>query len=289
MASIAAAKHGEHVMMRRLALLFCLLLLALGPLTALLAQQKPKRVALVIGNDKYLGSEANPKGLAPLENPVRDARAVAELLRKHKFDEVLDSHDVDHNKFTQLIRRFSRLAEGADTALVFYAGHGMEVVEKGDYYNVLAPTDAEIDCDRREHDNTIRLDEIMKATRGAANQIIILDACRNNPFPRCRSKRGEAARGGGFRSAELKTQVNETILLAYSTAQKSVADDGKPGEHSPFDGKALWPALGQGADRRLTLLPLLFGHALHSLLDLAWRRSSHPMNFISSARRNSGP
>ncbi len=220
-------------MLRRLVLLFCSLQLALDPFAAVLAQQ-PKRVALVIGNEKYLGSDAYPKGLTPLNNPVRAARAVAELLRKHKFDEVLEAHDLDHNKFTQLIRQFSRLAEGADTALVFYTGHGMEVVERGDYYNVLAPTDAAIDCDRRDHDNTIRLDEITNAARGSDNQIFIFDASRNNPFQRCKSKRGDAARGSGFRAAELKAQVGQAILLAYSTAQKSVADDGKLGEHSPF-------------------------------------------------------
>jgi len=110
----------------------------------------------------------------------------------------------------------------------------MEVVEKDDLTNTLAPIDAEIDCETREHFNTIKLDDLTRAARGATNQIVILDACRNNPFPRCPIKRGNESRGYGFRSAELRAVRGEAILLTYSTAQKPFANDGQPGEHSPF-------------------------------------------------------
>jgi uncharacterized caspase-like protein len=172
--------------MRRLAIILSAFVFAVLGAGVPVAQQSTvgKRIALVIGNDAYVGGDANPRGLMKLANPVRDARAVAALLKQHGF-EVIEGYDLDYDSFGRLVASFSRAVNGANTALVFYGGHGMEVVEKDDLINVLAPTNAEIDCETRAHTKTIGLDQITRATRGAANQIIILDACRNNPFPNC--------------------------------------------------------------------------------------------------------
>ena len=222
-------------MWARAALLVSVCLLALGPLSSVLAQPKPKRVALVIGNDAYDGA-TSPKGLTKLDNPVRDAHAIAVLLEKHGFA-VTSGYDLDRDRFARMLQGFARTAAGADTALVFYAGHGMEVIDPNqlDIFNVLAPTNAEIDCETLAHFNTVKLDEITAALRGVKNQIVILDACRNNPFPggRCQ-QRGEETRSHGFRAPDVKKRRGEAMLIAYSTAQKSFARDGAPGSHSPF-------------------------------------------------------
>jgi WD40 repeat protein len=253
------------VAMRRLMNVFvalgCFWLTAALSTAPLSAEEAPpkKRVALVIGNDAYLGGgekdDAKSKHLGKLANPVRDARAVAALLKRHGFA-VTEDYDLDYSGFRRVLRRFSNEATGADTALVFYAGHGMEVVEKDDVLNVLAPIDAEIDCETRDHFNTVALTEITKAIRGVKNQIVILDACRDNPFPNC-PVRSAGTRGYGFRAADLaKARRGEAILLAYSTAQKSVARDGAPGDHSPFARELLavlgdsphahfWPLMNQ--------------------------------------------
>jgi chemotaxis protein MotB len=245
---------GEPTMWRRVAIALVACGSGLCTGTVLAQQSGPKtRVALIIGNSSYNGGAANPKGLARLANPARDARAIAGLLKQHGFD-VSEGYDLDRDRFARLLAQFSRQTSTAHTALVFYAGHGMEVIEKDDLVNVLAPINAEIECETRDHFNTIKLDDIMRAIRGVPNQMVILDACRNNPFPQCPAKRGNAARSFGFRAVDLTARRGEAILLAYSTAQKAFADDGRPGENSPF-AKELLAVLRENP--RTQFLPLM--------------------------------
>ena len=93
-----------------------------------------KRVALIIGNSDY-------KNLSSLGNPVADAKAIAAALKQHGF-EVSENYNLDRADLLDALESFQREAQGAEVALVYYAGHGMEVDGK----NVVAPTDMEIDC-----------------------------------------------------------------------------------------------------------------------------------------------
>jgi WD40 repeat protein len=187
---------------------------------------KKKRVALVIGIDRYTKLE-------PLKNPVRDATAFAELLRQHGFDVTL-LENPDRDTFERELKVFRRKVAGADTAVLLYSGHGMEVTDKGNAYDVIAPADAEIDCDQEEHFRTIKLDELVGYTRGATNQIVFIDACRNIAFKNCRRVRGDGLRGGGFRGFKPVPAKGEKLLVTYATGQRAFADDGPAGEHSPF-------------------------------------------------------
>src|SRR5262245_25829668 len=131
-----------RIMLQRIAIAAALVLsVACGGSIAQQAAPK-KRVALVIGIDKY-------SQLARLENPGLDAKAMAELLGKHGYD-VSAHYDLDRDAFERALSNFADKAEGAETALVFYSGHGMEIIDRNDTFNVLAPTDAQIDCDTRK-------------------------------------------------------------------------------------------------------------------------------------------
>jgi hypothetical protein len=200
----------------------------LGISSAAFAQQTPpkKRVALVIGIDKYAS-------LVQLDNPVLDAKAMAELLGAHGYD-VSAHYDLNRDDFERALSRFSKKAEGAETALVFYAGHGMEIIDKNNTFNVLAPTDVEIDCDAREAFRFVKLEELFHTIEGVPNQVVIVDACREIAFRSCPVKRGaRPTRGFGFRGY-LPEAKGEAILVAYSTGQKALASDGEKGQHSPF-------------------------------------------------------
>jgi uncharacterized caspase-like protein len=185
---------------------------------AAFAQQpvQNKRVALVIGVGQYTNLQA-------LKNPVRDATAFAELLGKHGFDVTLKT-DLDRDNFERELKAFRRRVVVADTAVLFFAGHGMEVTDKGDAYDVVAPADAEIDCDQEEHFRTIRLEEMVGFTRGAPNQIVFIDACRNIAFKNCRRVRGDGLRGGGFRGFKPVPGKGEKLLLTYATGQRALME-----------------------------------------------------------------
>src|SRR5262245_23458843 len=195
------------------------------------AQETPKkkRVALVIGIDKYAS-------LAKLDNPALDAKAMAELLTAHGYD-VSDHYDLNRDDFERALLRFSKKAQGADTALVYYAGHGMEIIDRNtdDTFNVLAPSDAEIDCDAREAIKFVRLEDLFRTVKRVPNQVIMVDACREIAFQRCPASRGaNATRGYGLRGFVPAAERGQAILVAYSTGQKALARDGTPGQHSPF-------------------------------------------------------
>lgn len=184
------------------------------------AQPRPgKRVALVIGNSAYVN-------LTALENPARDARAVAALLRKHGF-QVLDGYDLDRNGLLDLLEAFRRdYADGASETLVFYAGHGM-AVERDD---VLAPVDMSFDCVKRTALRTVKLEELHKALGDAPRQAVVLDACRNDAFKGCRA----AGAGEGFRGLSRDAAAGVQQLTVNSTLTGKVAADGAGGAHSPF-------------------------------------------------------
>jgi uncharacterized caspase-like protein len=130
--------------------------------------------------------------LSSLDNPVPDAKAVAATLKAHRFD-VSENYDLTRADLLDALKRFEREAQGAEVALVYYAGHGMEVDGK----NVVAPTDMEIECENKTTIRSVALDQLFAAAGPAPQQIVLLDACRNNPFPQCPTRGANS--GSGFR------------------------------------------------------------------------------------------
>lgn len=130
-----------------------------------------RRAALVIGNFEY---QFVPK----LVNAQNDARAIAALLREEKF-EVDEHHNVGNSELRRVVRSFFSKTRDADIAVVFFAGHGIEV----DGSNYLIPVDARLRTDLDVEDEAVSLDRIMQVLEPARRlRLVILDACRDNPF-----------------------------------------------------------------------------------------------------------
>ena len=180
-----------------------------------------KRVALVIGNSAY-------RNVAPLTNPANDAAAIAAMFRQAQFDVVALHGNLGNVEMRRSLREFSDQARGADIAVVYFAGHGIEI----DGVNYLIPVDATIERDTDAYDEAIALDRILQAVEPAKQlRLVILDACRDNPFAK-KMRRMLAVRtiGRGLASVE-PSQPN--TLVAYAAKGGSTASDGG-GKNSPF-------------------------------------------------------
>ena len=151
-----------------------------------------RRIALVIGNSAY-------KNAPPLPNPVKDAQAIAEGFRKAGFDVVRAFNDLGYLEFSRVIRQFEDDAAEADIAVIYYAGHGLEVHGT----NFLVPIDAKLESTGAADDEAITLERLKKSI-GEAKQLrlIILDACRDNPFSTA-MKRTIASRSVGRGLAQI--------------------------------------------------------------------------------------
>jgi hypothetical protein len=181
------------------------------------------RVALVIGNGKYVNADA-------LRNPPNDARAVAKALSDIGFD-VTFGQDLERTPMERLVRDFLRKAASANVAILFYAGHALQV----DGRNYLLPIDTKLETASDLNYETIKLDDILDGLNDPARaNVIILDACRDNPLTR-----SFVARLGASRSAAVSTglaaysTLGTGTLIAFSTAPGQVALDGD-GANSPF-------------------------------------------------------
>ncbi len=180
-----------------------------------------KRVALVIGNSAY-------EHVAELANPKNDAEAVAASLQSLGF-EVVSGFDLDRIGLEQAVREFSKASRGAKLTLFYYAGHGLQVGGQ----NYLIPVDAEL-ADEADLDfQTVSMNAVLRSMeRERRTNLIILDACRDNPLAK------NLARSMGTRSsnigrglAPLETGVG--TLISFSTQPGNVALDGD-GANSPF-------------------------------------------------------
>jgi uncharacterized caspase-like protein len=182
-----------------------------------------KKVALVVGNAAYAE--------APLRNPVNDARAIARQLRGKGF-EVLLRENVTKAQFTDAVADFGEKLAAGDTALFFFAGHGIQVQGR----NYLLPVDARITSEQRVRLEAMDVEAVLDQTAAARASVsmMILDACRNNPF-----ERRFRSTGGGL------AQINapEGTLIAYATAPGKVAADGE-GSNGLYT-QALLKALGE--------------------------------------------
>jgi hypothetical protein len=222
-------------MMRRVSLLFFAVVLLLA--TSLDAHAF-KRVALVVGNSAY-------QNAARLPNPARDASSIAEMFRNAGFDVVALQQDVGNLDFKRAVRRFEEAAIDADVAVVFYAGHGLEIGG----VNYMIPVDAKLASDFDAPDEAIPLDRIIDAVTSARQlRLVILDACRDNPFVANMARR-VASRSISAGLAKVEPSTADT-LIAYAAKAGSTAADGT-GEHSPYTTALLHNLMLPGVDIRL--------------------------------------
>jgi len=222
-------------MIRLLIVLVFTLMLTLGAERAL---AEGKRVALVVGVSAY-------ETVPPLPNAVNDSGAMAELFRKAGFDVVTARTDVSNLEFKRAIREFEDAVTDADIAVVFYAGHGIEIRD----VNYLIPTDAKLLNERDAEDEAITLDRLITAIEPAKRlRLVILDACRDNPFA-SKMKRRVATRAVTAGLAKVEPEMSDT-LIAYAAKDKSVAADGD-GKNSPYTTALLKHLTEPGLDIRL--------------------------------------
>jgi uncharacterized caspase-like protein len=177
-----------------------------------------ERVALVVGNSTY-------EHVPALDNPINDAKLMAETLRGLGFTLVGDAAQLNLDKaaFDKAVQDFGTKLQGADVGLFYYAGHGVQV--RG--ANYLVPINAnptrEADVDFQMLDAALVLRQMEGA--GTRLNLVILDACRNNPF----GGRGLRASGGGL----AQMQAPEGTLISYATQPGNVAQDGTD-SNSPY-------------------------------------------------------
>lgn len=197
-----------------------------------------KRVALVVGMSKY-------KEVPRLANPARDADAIANLFRRAGFDVVDSERDLTIADLRRVIREFAEAARDADIAVVYYAGHGIEM----DGNNYLIPTDAKLLSDFDVQDETMSLDRVLRAIDPAKRlKLVILDACRDNPFSKT-MKRSIATRAIGRGLAEIEPAASDT-LIAFAAKAGAVASDGD-GQNSPFATALVKHLTEPGLDLRI--------------------------------------
>lgn len=184
-----------------------------------------RRVALVIGNSAYTA-------VPPLANPQRDAKGVSAALKRLGF-EVVEGYDLRMDEMTGMVREFAQKLDGAKAGLVYYAGHGIAVGDE----NYLIPVDAslrsEADLDFRAVNVQLVLRQMQRDERV---NILILDACRDNPFATQLAARSRAVTRG---LTAIETQSASGILIAFATDPRATALDGERDGNSPFTGALL--------------------------------------------------
>ncbi|WP_079539903.1 caspase family protein [Bradyrhizobium lablabi] len=180
-----------------------------------------KRVALVLANSAY-------QNVPQLSNPANDGALIAATLKEAGFDVVDSRHDMPALEMRRALRDFADSARDADIAVIYYAGHGMEV----DGTNYLIPVDAKLERDTDVFDEALSLDRILVAAEPAKQlRLVILDACRDNPFAKS-MKKTVALRSIGRGLAQIEPTSPNT-LIAYSAKAGSTAMDGDA-KNSPF-------------------------------------------------------
>jgi formylglycine-generating enzyme required for sulfatase activity/uncharacterized caspase-like protein len=183
------------------------------PGTMTMSQGSEHRVALVVGNAAYRGS--------PLRNPVSDARAMRAKLKSLGF-EVVYFENLQTKQVGSALREFRNLIRPGSVALFFYAGHGLQV--RGENY--LPTVDAELSSEEDVPNQSLNLASVLNTMEDskASVNLVLLDACRNNPYAR------------NFRSAPrglARVQAPSGTLIHYATRPGSVAEDGS-GSHGTY-------------------------------------------------------
>ncbi|CAG0977487.1 hypothetical protein RHIZO_01551 [Rhizobiaceae bacterium] len=195
-------------------------------------------VALIIGQSAY-------EHLPPLANPESDARAIEDLFDRLGFDTV-DARNADARKLRRTLERFAEDAEGADVAIVYYAGHGIEAGGE----NYLVPVDADLSALDAAGERLVPVSDYLAALQEIVPvTIVLLDACRDNPFPAGAMVRREPAATpvpvgasglgetrGAVRLAAAPAKPAETLgsVISFAAAPGRAALDGDPGANSPY-------------------------------------------------------
>ncbi|WP_040620127.1 caspase family protein [Rhodovulum sp. PH10] len=221
------------------------------------------RMALVIGNSAY-------RAVPALPNPANDARAMAKLLGEAGF-EVTEAPDLTQEGMRRAIGTFAAklaAAGGEPVALVYYAGHGVQI----DGENFLVPVDARIEREADVTFQAVRLTDLMNALAAipSKTRIVMLDACRNNPF----SAIGKVT-GRGLAIVDAPAGS----IVSYSTAPGAEAEDGS-GTHSPYTAALLEVAKNPGVPIEQALKRVRW--AVHEATDgrqTPWESSSLTANF----------
>ena len=181
------------------------------------------RVAFVVGNGAY-------KHADPLPNPTIDAKAMARLLRNAGF-EVVEGTDLAREAMTTRLREFATKTQGSEIAVFFYAGHGMSVNGK----NYLIPVDADLKSEADVVFTAIDVDVTLDQTMSDAKvKLVLLDACRDNPFAAKIRSMKSSTRAVTVQSGLAEMKSGEGTLIAFATSPGQVALDGEKGSNSPF-------------------------------------------------------
>jgi hypothetical protein len=182
-----------------------------------------KRVALVIGNGAY-------QNAVRLDNAVFDARAVAESFRKLGF-QVVDGYDLNIDQMRAKVSEFSAALSDSRSAVIYYAGHGISVDEE----NYLVPTDIVLKSPTDLDLNAISVSLLLKQMkRDERVNVVILDACRDNPFAAVLAKQKTRALVVERGLTPIDGDLARGTLIAFASDPKSSALDGPTGAHSPF-------------------------------------------------------
>jgi uncharacterized caspase-like protein len=204
------------------------------------AARADKRIALVVGNSQY-------QNVVPLSNPVNDAAAIADMFKKAGFNVIDSRRDLGNAEMRRALRDFTDKARDADIAVIYYAGHGIEV----NGVNYLVPIDAVLQRDTDAYDEAISLDRILQAIEPAKRlHFVILDACRDNPFLK-KMTRTIASRSMDRGLIGIEPNGQNT-LIAYAAKAGYTALDGD-GRNSPFAAALLKHLTTPGLDLRRAL------------------------------------
>ena len=181
--------------------------------------QSDSRLALVIGNANYDDGK--------LKNPVNDAVLIAETLRDLKFDVLLDTNISSKQEFIATIREFGTRRRDYDVGFVYYAGHGIQIGSE----NFLLPTKEVFESEFDVEDYGVSVQNILRYLQSASDKvnILVLDACRNNPFERKWAANRSLEGGNGLAKIAPPTGT----LIAFSTEAGTTASDGS-GENSVY-------------------------------------------------------
>jgi hypothetical protein len=179
----------------------------------------PRRVAMVIGNAHYLHAKS-------LKNPSKDAQAIADRFREAGFDTAGPLLDLNLKAMQDAVRDFGARAEQAEVAVFYYAGHGVEFSGE----NYLLPVDIAVETENDTEDRAVKLSLVLDAVKKARQlKVVILDACRDNPFAERYALQGAGSVGHGLANIE----PSSGVLVAFAARHGTVAFDGE-GERSPF-------------------------------------------------------
>ncbi len=225
------------------------------------------RVALVLGNSAYEHTRELP-------NPTNDAAAIAETLKGLGFDSVTLKLNQGYSGMRESIRAFGRVARSADVALVYYAGHGLELGRQ----NYLVPVDAKLETDDDLRFEAVTLDDVLYSVRRAGKlRLVILDACRNNPLSSAMDLAGGVTRSVSRGFARIEPTGD--VLVAYAAKHGTVAEDGD-GRHSPYAAALLKHLPTPGLD-----VGFLFRRVRSAVLDTTSRRQE-PFTYGSLGDEN---